>query len=296
MSLKLEKLGERVKSDFRGYDWLERHVRFAEAEESNKEFEIEFIFYAIYNPKLQTKILVVCVENISFNFFDGVIEFLKRNLDKYEERTKAVYSVEGSTGVFYPESMVVSNLVYVYCYKIDINLISIKETFRKHEKQVAIIDETTWLSAMSNKKVDFFLSHDSRDKDTYAVPLYNALTKLGYKVWLDKFSLTVGSDVLGTLDEGLTDCRHGVLLVSDKFLQNENWAKHEMSTLINRAFSERTKSVLPVWINVNYSLVAKRSSILANIFAIDWSEGVSSVAKKLAEIRDFEYESEDEFY
>jgi hypothetical protein len=95
------------------------------------------------------------------------------------------------------------------------------------------------------KKPDVFLSYDLRDKDGLARPLAHSISRLGLVAWYDEFSLKPGDRLSESIDKGLTECRHAVLLVTPNFLENTSWTRVEMSTLLTREVTEKNL-IIPV--------------------------------------------------
>jgi hypothetical protein len=69
---------------------------------------------------------------------------------------------------------------------------------------------------------DFFLSHASEDKEDIARPLYKALIAAGVTVWFDEAVLKLGDRLRQKIEEGLSKCRYGIVVISASFL-NKNW-------------------------------------------------------------------------
>lgn len=67
------------------------------------------------------------------------------------------------------------------------------------------------------KHYDTFLSHASEDKRAIARPLYDALVKAGVTVWYDEAVLTIGDSLRRKIDQGLSRCRFGIVILSPKF-------------------------------------------------------------------------------
>jgi hypothetical protein len=130
------------------------------------------------------------------------------------------------------------------------------------------------------RKPDAFIAHDSRDKDNLARPLAHSLSRLGLIIWLDEFSLKPGDRLSETIDRGLTDCRHAVLLTTPHLLENTSWASTEMSALLSRAVYE-PNLIIPVWSGVNREDVAARSARGADIVAINGWADVDELASKI---------------
>lgn len=74
---------------------------------------------------------------------------------------------------------------------------------------------------------DFFISHASEDKNTIARPLYEELTKKGYSVWFDEAELHIGDSLLDKIDEGLANCRFGIVVMSPRFFEKK-WTQDDV--------------------------------------------------------------------
>lgn len=122
---------------------------------------------------------------------------------------------------------------------------------------------------------DIFISHASEDKQTIALPLANALTRCGFRVWIDKQQLTIGDSLRRKIDEGLSKSRFGIVILSPRFFAKE-WPKKELDALVSRDDGE-TKVIIPIWHEVSKSNVMSFSPILASKLSISTSEGLDKV-------------------
>jgi hypothetical protein len=66
-------------------------------------------------------------------------------------------------------------------------------------------------------KFDVFISHASEDKEVVARPLVAELESLGPRVWLDECQLTIGDSLRRSIDEGLSNSKFGVVILSHNF-------------------------------------------------------------------------------
>ena len=78
---------------------------------------------------------------------------------------------------------------------------------------------------------DVFISHASEDKDAVARPLAEELTRRGFRVWYDEYSLRVGDSLREKIDEGLNDCTYGLVVVSPSFMAKP-WPNREVNGLV----------------------------------------------------------------
>jgi hypothetical protein len=95
------------------------------------------------------------------------------------------------------------------------------------------------------EKWDVFISHASEDK-AYVEPLAAALRAAGVSIWYDKTVLNWGDDLRPMIDNGLINCRFGIVVLSKAFLGKKKWTEHELNSLFAREQAGR-KLVLPIW-------------------------------------------------
>jgi hypothetical protein len=129
---------------------------------------------------------------------------------------------------------------------------------------------------------DAFLSHASEDKSTFVEPLAHELTKLGLKVWYDRFSLRVGDSLHDSIELGLSNSLYGVVVFSPAFF-GKNWTRAELNGLFASEMDGR-KVILPIWHQLSRADVLKVLPIMADKVALQSSDGVVSVAKSLVEV------------
>lgn len=126
-----------------------------------------------------------------------------------------------------------------------------------------------------------FISHVWRDKLEIAQPLALELTKLMCPVWHDEFTLKVGDSLRESIERGLKECPKCIFVLTPNFLGNGGWAKREYDAIFTRELIEKQRVILPVWHGVTKEDVYQYSPILADRVAVQWSDGVEVVARKL---------------
>lgn len=138
------------------------------------------------------------------------------------------------------------------------------------------------LQKAPNRGWDVFISHASEDKAEIAAPLAHHLQALGFQVWYDEFSLSLGDSLRQAIDRGLSSSRFGVVILSEHFFA-KHWPQQELNGLATREVNG-TKVLLPVWHNVNFERVREFSPTLADRVAAKSSEGLESVIKKITNV------------
>ena len=131
----------------------------------------------------------------------------------------------------------------------------------------------------SMKRWDAFISHASEDTEAVALPLADALTKAGLRVWLDRTELRVGDSLRRKIEEGLAESRFGIVILSKSFL-SKDWPQKELDGLM--AIEEAGhKVILPVWHEIGKAALAERYPILADRLAADTADGITKVVSEL---------------
>ena len=134
-----------------------------------------------------------------------------------------------------------------------------------------------------NDEYDFFVSHASEDKDDLVRPLVDALTRRGLKVWYDELSLEVGDSLRRKIDQGLSQSRFGIVVLSNGFFSKE-WPQYELDALVNKSISGQ-KVILPIWHGVDHSEVSQYSHNLADKVAFSTSSlNVSQMADEFLKL------------
>lgn len=133
---------------------------------------------------------------------------------------------------------------------------------------------------MSNDIVwDVFISHASEDKKRVAAPLAKALEKLGLDVWLDKDQIELGDNLRQKIEDGLSKCRFGVIVISPNFLKKE-WTAKELDAFISRDLKGR-KVILPIWHECSEEFIADNFPLMHGKLAISTEAGISEIAKRI---------------
>lgn len=133
---------------------------------------------------------------------------------------------------------------------------------------------------------DAFISHASEDKESLVRGLSKQLSDV-YKVnvWYDEFTLEYGDSLIESIENGLKNCKYGILILSKNFFR-KNWTKHEYEGLKIKELISSKKVIVPIWYNITKDEVAKYSLTLSNQVAICINDdfSVDDVAIKLIKI------------
>jgi len=132
------------------------------------------------------------------------------------------------------------------------------------------------------EKWDVFLSYASEDRADVAEPLVTSLSEWGLRVWFDQTQLRLGDSLRRSLDNGLSRCRFGVVVLSEAFF-GKHWPNVELDGLANREV-DGNKVVLPVWVRLSDEQVRSYSPPLADRVAVKWEEGVDCVSSEIVRV------------
>jgi hypothetical protein len=128
-----------------------------------------------------------------------------------------------------------------------------------------------------------FISHASEDKEAIVRPLAEALGEAGYDVWYDEFSLKVGDSLRRSIEQGLSACSYGIVVLSPNFFSKE-WPQRELDALTAKEIAEREKVILPIWHEIDAAFVLKHSPLLADKVAVSTRLGLPGVVTALKEV------------
>jgi len=128
------------------------------------------------------------------------------------------------------------------------------------------------------KKYDVFIAYAYEDKKAVAHPLAEALGKR-VVVWYDDIVLKVGDHLRRSIDNGLANCRYGVVILSPSFFKKD-WPQRELDGLAAREVDGK-KVILPVWHQIDFEGVRAVSPTLSDRVAAKTSEGLDAVAARL---------------
>jgi hypothetical protein len=134
----------------------------------------------------------------------------------------------------------------------------------------------------TGRQWDVFVSYAGEDRDAIARPLAEALRAKGLRVWFDKFELTLGDRLRRKIDEGLANCRFGVVVLSPAFF-SKHWPQTELDGLAQREV-DGEKVILPVWHEIDHDGVARHSPTLADRVAARSSDGIDRVVASITEV------------
>jgi len=129
---------------------------------------------------------------------------------------------------------------------------------------------------------DAFICHASEDKETVVRSLAQALANTGLKIWYDEFSLKLGDSLRQSIEHGLAQSRYGIVIISPHFFEKD-WPQVELNGLFAKEIIGE-KVIIPIWFNIEYADIVKRSPIMADKFAARISDGLDKVIEQILDL------------
>src|SRR5882762_8216430 len=83
-----------------------------------------------------------------------------------------------------------------------------------------------------------FLSYRSVNRG-WVLNLYDILTEIGFKVFLDQYVLKPGDSLVKVLEDGLEKSQSGILIWSNAAKDSE-WVRNEYDTILAKATNNKT--------------------------------------------------------
>lgn len=127
---------------------------------------------------------------------------------------------------------------------------------------------------------DVFISYASEDRLEVAVPLAEALSRIGLRVWLDVQQLVVGDRLRQKIDSAIAASLFGVVILSPSSMRKQ-WPAAELSAFFASESPDRAR-ILPVWHGIDHQQVCAFAPLLADRKAANTREGVDRVAEEIA--------------
>lgn len=103
------------------------------------------------------------------------------------------------------------------------------------------------LPPSEGKKWNVFLSYRSVNRG-WVLNLYDVLTELGFKVFLDQYVLKPGDSLIDVLEDGLESSQSGVLIWSNA-AQDSEWVRNEYNVLLGKSTHDKSFIFVPIKID-----------------------------------------------
>ncbi len=176
-----------------------------------------------------------------------------------------------------------SGHLYLFTNQSEIEYQEIRGYFKRIGWKVIIRDSEYFANQWELKQPDFFVCHDSNDKQEVE-KLANALTNKFVKVWFDKYSLQCGDSLAEKINEGLINCKKAIVVISKNFIANKSWAKAEIQSLKAIQINKDQKKILPIWLDITKEDLLDFDPWLLDKVALNFDQGIDSLIIDLMKI------------
>ena len=113
---------------------------------------------------------------------------------------------------------------------------------------------------------DVFVSHANANKQSFVDSLYEQLNRLRIRIWYDSTEIDWGDGLKEKIQEGLSKCRFGIVILSPEFIERK-WTNQELTELLTRQNESHEKVVLPLLYNLTVDEMKAQYPVLENIKA-----------------------------
>ena len=130
-------------------------------------------------------------------------------------------------------------------------------------------------------RFDVFVSHASEDK-SFARPLAKKLEALGLRAWFDESAMKPGDSLRQEIDKGLAGSDFGIVILSKNFFKKQ-WTQAELNGLFTLKLEGKNR-IIPIWHEITKTEIASHSPMVADLLAIQASDGADSVAVQILKV------------
>ena len=120
--------------------------------------------------------------------------------------------------------------------------------------------------ATAEYEYDVFVSHANANKQSFVDSLYDQLNRLRIRIWYDSTEIDWGDGLKEKIQEGLSKCRFGIVILSPEFIERK-WTNQELSELLTRQNESHEKVVLPLLYNLTVEQMKEQYPVLGDIKA-----------------------------
>jgi hypothetical protein len=133
-------------------------------------------------------------------------------------------------------------------------------------------------------KHDCFISYAGDDRPLVE-SIVAALERAAIKVWWDRGQIRLGDRLTQKIDEGLSQSRYGLIIVSPAFM-GKRWPESELRALANRAIRSGHRVILPILVGMDHDAFAAKYPLLADIVSTTFSGDLKALVTEITAAMD----------
>ena len=122
------------------------------------------------------------------------------------------------------------------------------------------------------------------DKETIAIPLFNALKKLGLSTFLDADSIRLGDSIHEVINKALGNAEVFVAVISNSS-KEKPWPKKEINAAISRKIAGK-QIFVPIFVGLDEEIedLQTRFSLISDLLYEKWKDNPDEIAQKIQKI------------
>ena len=130
-------------------------------------------------------------------------------------------------------------------------------------------------------KYDVFIGHASEQKNDIVEPLYNSLTSLGVRVFVDMVNIKWGDSLTKLINNALAESEYFLAIISIDSI-SKSWPDTEMNAAIARQIDGKQK-VLPLFLGSKKEIEECKNhySLLSDKLYKEWSDNPDELAQEI---------------
>ncbi|MEL6699809.1 MAG: TIR domain-containing protein [Bacteroidota bacterium] len=145
--------------------------------------------------------------------------------------------------------------------------------------EILSIEEDSQISHTPPLYYDAFISFAEQDKDSFVLPLIEALKLRGKSIWCSAIELHIGDSISEEINRAISLSKFGILILSPNYFKK--WPINELNALFAKYTSGEHNLLLPIWHNLSYENVLSKIPLIADKFAISSAKGIEVVADSI---------------
>lgn len=209
----------------------------------------------------------------TFEVIDLIIKTYESQINDFKTTiSSSFYNYDLNLGDIKKYENIYSRHIYIYHESdLDFNSKLILTKLCDSNKIIITLRSREYVkNRIQEQKPIAFISHDSRDKDLIARPIYSGLANRLTTVWFDEYSLQPGQSLRESIEKGIKEAKKCILILTPNFLTNSGWTKKEFDSIFTREMIYSDNILLPIWFNVTPNEVYEYSPSLADRIALIW--------------------------
>lgn len=127
---------------------------------------------------------------------------------------------------------------------------------------------------------DVFICHASEDKDTIAIPIYDALMGLNISAFIDHVEIKWGDSLIEKINSALAKSKYVIAILSASSV-NKDWPKKELNSVLAREISEGKVKLLTLVKKEDEEIVASALPLLQDKLYMSYTNNPQDVAEKI---------------